>query len=121
MDKNAAQATEEMMVTQQIHHELVGKFPALDPLRDSIDEIVLRYETERSKLPKVELGLMSETDRKLYFADLMSNATHMQIMADVVVIQLFAEHVFGLKADDFSSMDHLISAMNSLDYQIRVK
>jgi hypothetical protein len=108
------------MPKYKIHYELIGKMPTLDPLRDSVDEIILRYEmTKPSHTP--EFGLMSPTDRKLYMMESMKSAKDMQRMADAIFIHLAAGHFFGLKSDDFTSTETLIIAMNSLEQQIVFK
>lgn len=102
-----------------IHYDLLGSVPAVECFRDSLDELILRYETT-GPVRRPEFGLMSETDIKLYVNEAFRDPCSMQHMADGIAIELCAQHFFGLRGTDFNTIAELISAMNDLEIQPRV-
>lgn len=106
----------------KIHYDLIGTVPAVECFRNSLDELILRYEREKPASNSViELGLMSETDIKLYIQDSIKDPQRRQRMCDGLAIELCAQHFYGLKSEDFNSMADLIDAINSMDDDGRVK
>lgn len=102
-----------------IHYDLLGSVPAVECFRDSLDELILRYETTQPER-RPEFGLMSETDIKLYIDEVFHDPPAMQHMADGIAIELCAQHFYGLRGVDFSTMTELINAMNGMEIQLKV-
>ena len=106
----------------KIHYDLIGTVPAVEFLKapGALDELILRYE-QGKPLRKAEFGLMSPTDIKLYVAEAFKDPKSVQRMADGVAIELAAQHFYGLKGEDFSTMAELIDAINSIEQENKFK
>lgn len=104
----------------KIHYDLIGTHPSLDSMRYSLDEVILRYEQSRPE--KVDVRSMNDAERQKYlksvlFADpnIKGAAERMQRLADGLVIEMAAQHFYGLSGEDFNSVGELITAMQTME------
>jgi hypothetical protein len=86
----------------KIDPKLIGTIPEVECLRDELDIIVLRYETEvarrRSNIPFIE-----------------GSEIRPDIIADAIIIEMCATHFYGFVVEEFNTMTDLIAAMYNLE------
>lgn len=100
----------------KIHYDLIGTVPAVEFLREpgALDELIFHYEQTAPK-DAPEFGLMSGTDVALYMKEQLKSPAVLQRMCDGVAIELAAQHFYGLKGEDFNTIDELIEAINVIN------
>lgn len=109
-----------MKTNLTIHHELIGTVPSVNCYRNTLDEIILRFELAKpGRLP--QFGLMTPTEIKEYIAQAFVDPETCQRMCDGAVIELCAAHFYGLKGEDFNTITELIAAINCIEDELRHK
>lgn len=93
----------------KVHLELIGTIPAVECLRNMLDEIILRY--ENAVPSNIEFGLMSDSEVKKYLGRIL----------DGIAIELCAAHFYGLSMQDYSSLDELIDVLNGIENELRTQ
>jgi len=99
-----------------IHHFLIGSVPSVERYRFELDAIIRRYEAAKPSKEEMEkVSAMTPEERSLWIEKVFADPKKLERMADGALIELCAQHFYGLKGEDFDRVSDLIDAIRGMD------
>ena len=115
-------------MNRKLNHDLIGAMPQLDGIRDNLDTIIARFiawskvpRPELEAISKIELGLLSETEKDDLAKILQADTELMVGVVDGAVIEAAAGHFYGIDANDYDDTFEVIAAIQGFEDELRVR
>jgi hypothetical protein len=108
------------MTILTIHYDLVGSVPEVACFADQLDELILQYEQSApAKTPN--FSELTDAEREVWLKEALESPQANERITLGVVIELCAQHFYGLSGQDFDRISDLIDAMQGLEQTVKGK
>jgi len=104
----------------QIHRHLIGSCPAMEQFRQTLPDVIAQYRASAPSLDtKVAMKAAATAGRLKEFLDeAFANPEAQQRLMNGTVIELCAQHFYGLEGSDFETVSELIEAIEAMDQEL---
>jgi hypothetical protein len=101
----------------KLDYTLIGSIPSMECFRDNLPDIIAEYQTGKPDTSGLEIA-RDEGKLTEYLDNLRSQPSVIERMSKGVVIEMCAQHFYGINTDECDSIAAVIDAIQSAEQNL---